>query len=60
MTLKTIALIIENKRWQPNTEKISNNKLMNLHIKTNEIELQRLKKSQGKMESFKADVAITI
>ncbi len=60
-TLKTIELIIENKPRQPNTKKIPMNKIMNLRIKANEIELQRLvKKSRGEMESFKTNVDTTI
>ena len=48
-TIKTIELIIENKLRQPNTKKIPLNKLINLRIKANEIELRkRVKKAGGK------------
>ena len=47
--LKTIELIIENTPWQPNREKIPNNKLMSLRIDLNEVKLrERVKTAGGK------------
>ena len=45
--LKTIELIIEDKPWQPNREKIPLNKLMNIRILTNEYHLRIKVKAAG-------------
>ena len=44
---KTIELIIDNKPWQPNKERIPMNKLINLRIDAKEGELQGLVKKTG-------------
>ncbi|MFQ6112627.1 MAG: hypothetical protein ACE5NG_00915 [bacterium] len=52
--LKTIELIIENKPWQPNSEKIPKNKIVNLRIGKEETKLRnRIKAVGGKWNSQK-------
>ena len=45
--LETVELIIENKPWEPNTEKIPVNKMMNLRITANEVNLRKRIKTAG-------------
>jgi hypothetical protein len=45
--LKTTELIIDNKPWQLNKERIPMNKLISLRIDVNERELQRRIKKRG-------------
>ena len=44
---KTIELIIENMPWQPNTKKIPMNKMVNLRINVDEVELRKRVKTVG-------------
>ncbi|MFQ6112683.1 MAG: hypothetical protein ACE5NG_01200 [bacterium] len=45
--LKTIELIIENMPWQPHSERIPKNKIVNLRVAANEIELRKRVKAAG-------------
>ncbi len=45
--LKTIELIIENRAWQPNSDKIPHNKIVGLRIGKEEMELRNRIKSAG-------------
>ena len=48
-TLKTIELIVESTPWQPNVKRIPMNKVVDLRIARNEIELRhRVKRVSGK------------
>lgn len=50
--LKTIELIIENRLWQPNKEKIPMNKITSLRIAVDEVKLrERVKAAGGKWNS---------
>ncbi|MFQ5633634.1 MAG: hypothetical protein ACE5I1_33130 [bacterium] len=47
--LKTMELVIESQPWQPNPKRIPMNKIVNLQISIEEVELRnRVKKAGGK------------
>ncbi|MEJ2637314.1 MAG: hypothetical protein P8184_18760 [Calditrichia bacterium] len=45
--LKTVEIIVEKSRWEPDGERIPHNKMVDLHIKYGEISLGKLVKSAG-------------
>ena len=50
--LKTVELIVENRSWTPNTAKIPMNKIVQLRINRDEIELRkRVKQAGGKWDA---------